>query len=66
MYRSLLLRVWRQRNGRVRASLEDVDTGGVTTFDRLDELCEWLEHHVDDVPRDDDRTESERAEPRPR
>ena len=27
MYRAFLLRVWHQRGGRVRASVEDVDTG---------------------------------------
>ena len=48
MYRSFLLRIWRQHGGRVRASVQDVDTGEVDTFDRLDELCEWLEGRVDD------------------
>ena len=59
MYRSFLLRVWRQHGGRVRASVEDVDTGEVDTFDQLDELCEWLQHRVDDVPTDGDRTGSD-------
>jgi hypothetical protein len=47
VYRSFLLRVWRQHGGRVRASVEDVDTGEVTTFDELEGLCGWLEHRVD-------------------
>ncbi len=50
MYRSFLLRVWCQHGGRVRASVEDVDTGEVHTVDQLAELCEWLEHRVDDLP----------------
>ena len=50
LYRAFLLRVWHQYGGRVRASVQDVDTGEVDTFDRLDGLCEWREHRVDDVP----------------
>jgi hypothetical protein len=50
LYRAFLLRVWHQRGGHVRASVEDVDTGEVDTFDQLDELCEWLESRVDDAP----------------
>lgn len=49
MYRSFLLRVWRQRNGAVRASVEDVDTREVDTFDDVRQLCEWLDNRVDDA-----------------